>query len=45
MVVVRVHVCSHSIFYIHNQLMEIHNRIYKMFSYLDLKLQLFLHYL
>ena len=45
MEVVHVHAYIHSIFDIHNQLMEIHNRIYKMFSYLDLKLQLFLHYL
>jgi len=29
---VHVHAYIHSIFDIHNQLMEIHNRIYKMFS-------------
>ena len=39
MVEVHVHVCIHSIFDIHNQLMEIHNRIYKMFSYSEKYLQ------
>jgi len=33
MVVVRVHVYSRSIFYIHNQLMGFHSHIYKEFSY------------
>jgi hypothetical protein len=34
---VHVRVYIHSIFYIHNQLTEIHNRIYKMFSYLEVE--------